>query len=64
MIDPHSTVEITDGRKIRWVRPGSEADYPGWYPVDQKPVKVTMHPPASKIVDVKKVDNTKPTLEE
>jgi hypothetical protein len=65
MIDPQNSVEITDGRKTRWVRPGTESDYPGWHVVGKQPVQVTMRPPATKTaVSAEKTDSPKPTLEE
>jgi hypothetical protein len=46
MIDKENRVEVTDGRKTRWIRPDEIAEYAniGYSPVESQEVQVKLQP--------------------
>lgn len=70
MIDKENRVEVTDGRKTRWIKPDELAQYAGigYNPVEleSEPVKVQLQPRKNAVASIPVVDEPQktPTTEE
>lgn len=68
MIDKENRVEVTDGRKTRWIRPEEIADYAtqGYSPVESQEVQVKLQPRKKSVEPTATVElpQETPTTEE
>lgn len=68
MIDKENRVEVTDGRKTRWIRPEEIADYAtqGYSPVESQEIQVKLQPRKNAVASTVAVEvpQETPTTEE
>lgn len=68
MIDKENRVEVTDGRKTRWIRPDEIAEYAniGYSPIESQQVQVKLQPRKNAVASTATVEvpQETPTTEE